>query len=77
MKQDEAMEPMELLERLPARVVDASQYTNESCLPAGEFSAGLKAASVLAKSGCWSGVVAAAWSCFIGYSVLCALAIGF
>ncbi|KAG0135841.1 P-loop containing nucleoside triphosphate hydrolase protein [Tuber indicum] len=88
-KQDEAMELMELLEHFPARIVDAALHMSENRVLAREYLAELKAARRLAEKrsrpwrlfglggiyGCWNGAVAA--GCFVVFSVLLAWAIGF
>lgn len=89
-KQDEAMELMELLDYLPARIVDAALHLSENRVSVGEYMAELKAARRLAEVSsrpwrrfgldgmyrCWNWG-AAAWGCFVFFSILCAWAISF
>jgi len=89
-KQDEAIELMELLEYLPARIIDAALYLSEKRLSVREYIAELGAAKRLAERkgrpwrrfgldgmyGCRNWAVMA-WGCFVIFSVLCAWAIGF
>lgn len=91
MKQDEAMELMELLEYLLVRIVDAALHLSENRVSVRKYMAELKAARRLAEMssrpwrrfgpeemyGCWNWVVAAAWGCFVVFSILCAWAINF
>ncbi|KAG0636055.1 P-loop containing nucleoside triphosphate hydrolase protein [Tuber brumale] len=77
--QDEAMELMELLEHLPARVIDAALHMNEKRVLVREYLAELKAARRLFGLGRiygrWNGAAAA--GCFAVFLVLLAWAIGF
>jgi len=89
-KQDEAVELMELLEYLPARIIGAALHLSENRVSVREYIAELKAARRLAEGssrpwrrfrldgtyGCWNWAVAAAWGCFVVFSVLCAWVIG-
>lgn len=90
-KQDEAVELMELLEYLPARIVDAALHLSENRVSVGEYIAELKAARRLGEMSsrpwrrfepdgiyeCWNWTVVVAWFCLTLFSVLCAWAIGF
>ncbi|CUS07582.1 unnamed protein product [Tuber aestivum] len=91
MKQDEAMELVEFLEYLPAKIADAALDMSKNRVSVREYLAELKAVRRLLESsrpwrcsrpdwiyGCWNGAApAVAWGCFVIFSILSAWAIGF